>query len=209
MTPPSLRVATRRREPTGGRAPAARPFRVPSAGMSPSLIPGDQLFVDRRAKSPAPGDVIVFTSPEDESRDYVMRVVALAGDRVQVRDNRLFVNESPVTGTLEVGDCANMPDHLDGCMRAMDSFASKRVPVVLGNRRPPLGSFPARMDVPRGLGSKVPRASLAAARSSCSTTIATTATTRGTGARSRWITSRERLSESSCPWRDCGSVGIG
>ncbi len=55
------------------------------------LIPGrdngDFLF-----GGPQRGDVVVFHSPSDPDRDFVKRVIALPGDRVEVRDGEVLVN---------------------------------------------------------------------------------------------------------------------
>lgn len=80
------------------RGYAVEPFRIPSASMAPALWPGDLVFADKRYAHRffgAPvrrGDVAVFTYPNDRTVLYVKRVVALPGDRVQLRDGAVFVN---------------------------------------------------------------------------------------------------------------------
>jgi signal peptidase I len=93
---------------------AAEAYYVPSGSMQPSLLIGDQLIVSKfpygysRYSLPVPlapasperllgampgyGDVVVFRLPRDPSQSYVKRVVGLPGDRVQMRDGRLWVN---------------------------------------------------------------------------------------------------------------------
>jgi len=93
---------------------AAEAYYVPSGSMQPSLLIGDQLIVSKfaygysRYSLPVPlapasdkrvlgampgyGDVVVFRLPRDPSLTYVKRVVGLPGDRVQMRDGRLWVN---------------------------------------------------------------------------------------------------------------------
>ena len=93
---------------------AAEAYYVPSGSMLPSLLIGDQLLVSKfpygysryslpvplapasnervLGKLPARGDVVVFRLPRDPSQTYVKRVVGLPGDRVQMRDGRLWLN---------------------------------------------------------------------------------------------------------------------
>jgi signal peptidase I len=93
---------------------AAEAYYVPSGSMLPSLLIGDQLLVTKfpygysryslpvplgpasterlLGKLPARGDVVVFRLPRDPSQTYVKRAVGLPGDRVQMRDGRLWLN---------------------------------------------------------------------------------------------------------------------
>jgi len=69
------------------------PFRIPSAAMVPTLIPGDQFFVDkRRVHGPLPGEVVVFWPPGDHNEPHVKRVIAVAGDTVETRGDQVWVN---------------------------------------------------------------------------------------------------------------------
>ena len=79
------------------RAHLVQPFRIPSASMAPSLLPGDYVFADMHYNCPGcravqRGDVAIFTYPNDRTMYYVKRVVALPGDRVHVLNHQMFVN---------------------------------------------------------------------------------------------------------------------
>jgi signal peptidase I len=82
-------------------------FRIPSESMLNTLQVGDFLFVNKLDygpkipftdvrlpgfRHPLPGDVIVFQSPEDKSRDLIKRCVATGGETVEVRNKDLYVN---------------------------------------------------------------------------------------------------------------------
>lgn len=93
------------------------PFSIPSASMVPSLLVGDYLFVSKfsygysryslpfglplipgRVLSTPPkrGDVVVFKLPRDPSVDYIKRVIGLPGDHIQMREGRLYINDTLV-----------------------------------------------------------------------------------------------------------------
>lgn len=90
------------------RSSLADHYIVPSESMEPTLRPGDRVLVDKTAyglrvpftaialsegDTPDAGEVVIFDSPHDGTR-LIKRVVAVAGDRVSVRDGRLRVNGS-------------------------------------------------------------------------------------------------------------------
>ena len=87
------------------------PFRIPSASMMPNLVDGDFIFVSKwcyglrlpisntkllSTGEPRRGDVIVFRLPSDPSVHYIKRLIGLPGDHVEVHDNRLTINGSPL-----------------------------------------------------------------------------------------------------------------
>jgi signal peptidase I len=45
---------------------------------------------------PQRGDLVVFRSPKDEQTDFVKRVVGLPGERIQMKDGMLYINDVPV-----------------------------------------------------------------------------------------------------------------
>ena len=91
----------------GGRAFAYEPMRVPSGSMTPTLLTGDFILVDKHSYGlrnpfdnrrlagdavPDRGDVVVFRYPGDRSQRYVKRVVGVPGDVVEVRDGWVTLN---------------------------------------------------------------------------------------------------------------------
>jgi signal peptidase I len=84
-------------------------YQIPSAGMYPTLEVGDHVFVEKLDRSFGPGDVVVFHYPLDPGVMYVKRIVALGGDRVELRDGVLIVNGSPTPTTRTTQGCANAP----------------------------------------------------------------------------------------------------
>jgi signal peptidase I len=89
-------------------------FKIPSGSMEDSLLIGDHILVNKLsygiqlpivdskirplglAGDPQRGDIIVFPFPRDSSRDFIKRVVALPGERIEVRNHRAYVNGEPL-----------------------------------------------------------------------------------------------------------------
>ncbi len=67
-------------------------FKTPSEGMRPSLNVGDHMFVDKRWSGFARGRVIVFQYPEQREQDFVKRVIAISGDRLEMRAGHPWIN---------------------------------------------------------------------------------------------------------------------
>jgi signal peptidase I len=85
------------------RATVAEPRFIPSLSMYPVFDVGDRLIAEkityRFKHDPVPGDVVIFHPPKTPKTSaaltkevFIKRVVAVAGDRVEVRDGELFVN---------------------------------------------------------------------------------------------------------------------
>jgi len=94
-----------------------QPFSIPSSSMTPTLQEGDYLFVAKTAygysrysvsfnllpvegrvfgAEPKRGDVVVFKFPSDPSVDYIQRIVGLPGERIQMVDGVLHINDVAV-----------------------------------------------------------------------------------------------------------------
>ncbi len=101
------------------RTVAFEPFNIPSGSMIPTLLVGDYLFVSKYSYGysrhslplgpylpripgrifmsvPERGDVAVFKLPKDNSTDYIKRIIGLPGDKIQMRDGRLWINGKEV-----------------------------------------------------------------------------------------------------------------
>jgi signal peptidase I len=90
------------------RAFVVQAFTIPSGSMMETLLVGDYILVNKfiygaeipftdvhlpGLRAPRRGDIIVFKYPNDETRDFIKRIVAVGGDTVQVRgDNRVLLN---------------------------------------------------------------------------------------------------------------------
>ena len=112
-----------------------QPYNIPSGSMEGTLLIGDYLFVEKFAygyskfsfpwgrllpsfdrvleRQPRRGDVIVFAEPSesDPSQVFIKRLIGLPGDRVQMLDGVLYLNDKPVP-KVRVADFVEI--NLDG-----------------------------------------------------------------------------------------------
>lgn len=96
---------------------AYSPYRIPSGSMIPTLLVGDYLVVSRHKygwsrynlffgnkihyfsgrvaqwAKPQRGDIIVFTCPVNTEQDYIKRVIGLPGDKVQILEGAVWLND--------------------------------------------------------------------------------------------------------------------
>jgi len=78
------------------RATLLEAFRVPSASNYPTIELNDRLLANKLAyknSDPKRGDLIVFLNPENRRMNYIKRVVAIAGDTVEIKDGQLYIND--------------------------------------------------------------------------------------------------------------------
>lgn len=129
---------------------------IPTSSMRPNLLEGDVVFVNRlaynvklpltdvvlaRTGEPQRGDVVTFTSPADGTR-LIKRVLALPGDRVEMRNERLVINgvqsgytpqetarESAAEGTM---DALRLLEVVDGRSHRIQVLPQRAVPRDFG-----------------------------------------------------------------------------
>lgn len=74
---------------------------VPSESMVPTIKVGDRLLVSKFIyyfKQPTRGDIVVFKPPQvlNAKYDYVKRVIGLPGDKVEIRNAKLYINDQEI-----------------------------------------------------------------------------------------------------------------
>jgi len=92
-------------------------FQIPSGSMEPTLLVGDFLLVNKLVYAPAVfpfeklvlphrdlkrRDTIIFKYPENLTKDFVKRVIGLPGEKVEVRDKQVYINDQPLQEPYKV-----------------------------------------------------------------------------------------------------------
>jgi signal peptidase I len=74
-------------------------FYIPNSSMSPALVPGDSIYVDKleyEIRDPERGDIVVFRLPDDPSERHVKRIIGLPGETVEIRGREVRIDGRPL-----------------------------------------------------------------------------------------------------------------
>jgi len=77
----------------------AQVARVDGMSMAPTLEDHDRLIVNKlvyEIGDPRPGDIVMLYYPPNPEKMFVKRVIAKEGDRVQIVEGRIYINDLPV-----------------------------------------------------------------------------------------------------------------
>jgi signal peptidase I len=103
---------------TGTRAYAIQTYFVPSASMTPTLMPGDRIIVDKLSSTIHRGDIVVFHNvPADTGgpETLVKRVIGLPGETISSIGNTVRIDGKPLAEpwlTRLSGICAQDTEHI-------------------------------------------------------------------------------------------------
>lgn len=99
------------------RAFVIQAFKIPSGSMKPTLLIGDHILVNKfiygikvpftdhyiiQFKKPKRGNIVVFKWPRDERKDFIKRVIGIEGDKIEIRNDVLYVNDEKIK-TVYIG----------------------------------------------------------------------------------------------------------
>lgn len=126
-------------------------FKIPSGSMKNTLLIGDHILVNKfiygvkipfwektviPIKDPKRCDIVVFKFPEDPDKDFIKRVIGIAGDVVKIRKKRVFVNGKPLNHDHGI---YTDPHNFPMSVQPRDSFGPVTVPenslFVMGDNR--------------------------------------------------------------------------
>ncbi|HNY51223.1 MAG TPA: signal peptidase I [Smithella sp.] len=126
-------------------------YKIPSRSMVPTLLVGDHILVSKfiygvkipllrrtiiPVSEPKRGEIVVFIYPNDRSKDFIKRVIGVAGDKIEIRNKKIFINDQPFQDSYGIfSDSLILPKS----MQPRDNFGPVTVPeksiFVMGDNR--------------------------------------------------------------------------
>ena len=86
--------------------------KIPSESMEKTIMTGDRIFgfrlayglnirlfgheISKKVKDPERFDIIIFKYPDDEKQLFIKRLIGLPGEKVQITDGKVYINDSEV-----------------------------------------------------------------------------------------------------------------
>ena len=126
-------------------------FKIPSGSMKDTLLIGDHILVNKFIygvklpylqrviipfKHPQRGDIIVFKFPIEPEKDFIKRVVGVAGDVIEGHNKTIYVNGKPLVENYTI---KTDPHIFPAGIQARDNFGPITVPehslFVMGDNR--------------------------------------------------------------------------
>jgi signal peptidase I len=126
-------------------------YKIPSRSMVPTLLVGDHLLVNKfiygvkipyirktiiPITDPQRSDIIVFIYPNDRSKDFIKRVIGIGGDKIEIKNKKIFINDKEYSDTFgRYSDNVIYP----GALQPRDNYGPVNVPqgslFVMGDNR--------------------------------------------------------------------------
>ena len=143
---------------TTARAYAFESYFVPTPSMTPTLMPGDRIMVDKLASTIHRGDIVVFHNvPADKGGPptLVKRVIGLPGETISSTGSTVLINGKPLAEpwlpTL-TGFCTEQGEHIKSTKIASGHyFMMGRLPGDSEDSRyfgtVPLGNIVGKVDL--------------------------------------------------------------
>lgn len=126
-------------------------FKIPSGSMKQTLQIGDHILVNKfiygiklpflmttivPIKNPKRDDIVVFKFPEDPDKDFIKRVIGIAGDVVEYRDKQVYINHKRLNHDYGIHTDSNI---ISRGVQPRDNFGPVVVPenslFVMGDNR--------------------------------------------------------------------------
>ncbi len=114
-------------------------YRIPSGAMKPTLEVGDYVLADKfvyKKTEPKRRDIVIFPFPEDPSKDFIKRVIAVGGEAIEIIDKQISIDGEVIVEPFVIHTDSNV---FRDKKRPRDNFGPVKVPddslFVMGDNR--------------------------------------------------------------------------
>jgi signal peptidase I len=93
-----------------------QPFYVKGASMEPNFHDHEYLIINEisyRFGEPQRGDIIVFRYPKDPSQYFIKRIIGLPGEKIKIKDNKVYIYNDKYPNGLELNEDMYLTDEED------------------------------------------------------------------------------------------------
>jgi len=121
-------------------------FQIPTGSMEPTLLVGDFLLVNKFAyadpvlpleglfiprKKVERGDIVVFKFPGELEKDFVKRVIAVEGEKIEVKNKQVYINDEPIPEEYKIHMITDIRDQENNYYYYNDAIKENYGPVVV------------------------------------------------------------------------------
>jgi len=90
-----------------------QPFYVKGASMEPNFHDHEYLIINEiayRFENPQRGDIVVFRYPKDPSQYFIKRIIGLPGEKIKIKDNKVYVYNDKYPNGLAINEDIYLPE---------------------------------------------------------------------------------------------------
>jgi signal peptidase I len=125
---------------TAIKANLVQAFKIPSGSMLPTIYVGDYILAKTKLftkNNINRGDIVIFKWPKDKSKNFIMRAIALGGDKIKIVNKKVYINGLILNEPYVINEDQNIL--LTGEYKLRDNYGPVKVPedsiFVLGDNR--------------------------------------------------------------------------
>lgn len=114
-------------------------YKIPAGSLKPTLLVGDQiltktgLYVSTGVQK---GDIVIFPYPEDPSKDFIKRIVAVGGETIEIKEKKVYINDELIHEPYIINSDKRV---IPGNFTPRDNMPSIKIPddslFVMGDNR--------------------------------------------------------------------------
>jgi len=80
-------------------------YKIATNSMQPSVLKDDHVMVNLKyykSNNLKRGDLVVFEFPANSSKEFLKRVIALEGEKLEIKNKRIFINDRPIAEDYKI-----------------------------------------------------------------------------------------------------------